>query len=242
MLVRDENMKERYTPLPSTIVLERKEENLWISKNDLTKDALVDSRAHVSAITESELERNKQQAPTNVFKNDDLPNFQTHVGNYNFEKPIGTTTLKFGTGENTFAKNFVVMKKLEEQFMGLHFMRHNSVVIDTTQSLVIFPDFLTTDLRSANSVNFSKQKTLLSNVNLTLPPMTTKTISAPVAQTLDWRPPGTLSPREKFTETASLPLSHSMLTIICKIVAVRVTNTTEIPYTIRKNNKLPSCP
>ena len=43
---------------------------------------------------------------------------------------------------------------------------------------------------------------------------------------------------EKFTETASLIISHSMSTIIDRKIAVRVTNTTESPYTINKNTQI----
>ena len=43
---------------------------------------------------------------------------------------------------------------------------------------------------------------------------------------------------EKFTETASLLISHSMSTLIDRTIAVRVTNTTESPYTINKNTEI----
>ena len=42
----------------------------------------------------------------------------------------------------------------------------------------------------------------------------------------------------KFTEAASLIISHSMSTIIDRKIAVRVTNTTESPYTINKNTQI----
>ena len=49
---------------------------------------------------------------------------------------------------------------------------------------------------------------------------------------------GTVTPLEKFTETASLLISHSMSTIIDKRIAVRVTNTTESPYLIKKHTQI----
>ena len=79
-LVRDEITNELYMPLSSTIVLKRKKEMLYIPlhfKNCLTIDALVDSGAYVSAIAHTELDRIKQQAPANIFKIEDPPNFQT---------------------------------------------------------------------------------------------------------------------------------------------------------------------
>ena len=47
-LVRDETTEEIYMPMSSTIILKRKNEMLYVpmaSKNGLTLDALVDSRA-----------------------------------------------------------------------------------------------------------------------------------------------------------------------------------------------------
>ena len=128
--VRDDTTNELYMLLSSTIVLKRTKERLYVPldfKNGLRIDALVDSRAYVSAIAETDLNRIKQQAPANSFKIDDPPNFQIPVGNAELEKPISTATLKFDIGDNTFADNFVVMKNLTGSITGLHFMSHNSV-------------------------------------------------------------------------------------------------------------------
>ena len=82
------------------------------SKNCLTQDALVDSRAKVSAIAQTELNRIKQQAPANIFKINNTPNFRFQVANGQLKKPISTTTLKFYIGDNTFGEHFVVVKSL----------------------------------------------------------------------------------------------------------------------------------
>ena len=77
-LVRDGTTNELYMPLSSTIVLKRKKEMLYVpldSENGLTIDALVDSGAYVSAIYQNELDRIKQQSPSNILKTDDPPNF-----------------------------------------------------------------------------------------------------------------------------------------------------------------------
>ena len=137
-LVRDEITNDLYMPLSSTILLKRKKEMLYVPldfKNGLTIDALVDSGAYVSAIAQTELDRIKQQAPANIFKIDDPHILQIQVANGQLEKPISTATLKFDIGD-TFAKHFVVMKNWTGPIIGLHFMRHNSVFIDTTQGLI----------------------------------------------------------------------------------------------------------
>ena len=137
-LVRDEQTNEIYLPLTSTVVLKRKQEMLSVRldfENNLTVDALVDSGAFVSAIAQDDLDTIKQKATNNILKMDDPPNFQTQVANGQLEKPLSTATLKFEIEDNTF----VVMKKLTGPKIGLHFMRNNSVVIDTTHDLIPFP-------------------------------------------------------------------------------------------------------
>ena len=206
-------------------------------ENGLTIDALVHSGAYVSAIAQTELDRIKQQAPGNIFKIDDPPNFQIQVGNGQLEKPISTTTLKFDIGDNTFAEHFVVMKNLTGPIIGLHFMRHNSVVIGTTHGLIHSPHLTMQDKNAAIEASAQPQPVLIQD-NTTVPPMTTKTITAFVDHPSEWHTTGTVTPVGKFTEAASLLISHSISTIIDKKTAVRITNTKESPYSIKKNTQI----
>ena len=83
-LVRDDNTNEVYMPVSSTVVQKRKKEMLHVPldfENGVKKDALVDSGVYVSAIAQSESDRNKQQAPTIIFINDEPHNFQIQVAN-----------------------------------------------------------------------------------------------------------------------------------------------------------------
>ena len=92
-------------PLSSTIVLKRTKEMLYVLldfENGLTIQALVDSRAYVSVIAQKELDIIKQQAPANIFKNDDPPNFQIQVAKRQLEKPTATATLKSDIGDHTW--------------------------------------------------------------------------------------------------------------------------------------------
>ena len=78
-LLSDEISNELYMPLSSTIVLKRKKEMLYVPlefKNGVTIVALIDSRAYISAITQKELDRIKQQAPSNILKMDELLTFK----------------------------------------------------------------------------------------------------------------------------------------------------------------------
>ena len=134
-LVRADITIELYMPLSSTIVLKRKKKMLYVPldfENGLAIDVLVDSGAYVSAIAQNELDRIKQQSPSNILKIAEPPNFQIQVANGQIEKPKATATLNFEVGDHIFADHFVVMKNLTGPIIGLHFMTHNSVVIDTT--------------------------------------------------------------------------------------------------------------
>ena len=115
-------------------------------------------------------------------------------------------------------------------------MRHNSVVIDTTHGLIHFPH-LTMQVKSASSQASAKPQAVLTHDSITIPQMTSKTIIAFVDHISEWKTTATVTPVEKFREAASLKISHSMSTIIDKKESVRVTNTTESPYTINKNTQ-----
>ena len=238
-LVRDEQTNELYLPLTSTVVLKRKQEMLYVPldfENNHTVDVLVDSGAFVSAIAQDDLEMIKQKAPNNILKIDNPPNFQIQVANGQLEKPISTATLKFEIGDNSFS-HFVVMKKLTGPIIGLHFMRNNSVVIDTTHGLIHF-SHLTMQVKTASSETTTKPQPVIMDADLTIPPATTKTVTAFIDHPSKWNTMGTVTPLEKFTETASLLISHSMSTIIDKRIAVRVTNTTESPYLIKRHTQI----
>ena len=238
--MRDEQTNEVYLPLTSTVVLKRKQEMLYVPldfENNLTVDALVDSGAFVSAIAQDDMETIKQKPQNNILKIDEPPNFQIQIANGQLEKPLSTATLKFEVGDNSFAEHFVVMKKLTGPIIGLHFMRNNSVVIDMTHGLIHFPH-LTMQVKTASSETTTKPKPVITDEALTIPPMTTKTITAFIDHPSKWNTRGTVTSLEKFTETGSLLISHSMSTKIDKRIAVRVTNTTESPYLIKKHTQI----
>ena len=129
------------------------------------------------------------------------------------------------------------MKNLTGPILGLHFMKHNSVVIDTTHGLIHFPH-LTKHVENALNQTSAKPQAVLINDSITIPQKTTKTITAFVVHLSEWNTTGTVNPVEKFIEAASLIISHSMSTKVDRKVAVRVTNTTESLYTINKNTQI----
>ena len=131
------------------------------------------------------------------------------------------------------------MKKLTGPIIGLHFMRNNSVVIDTTHGLLHFPH-LPMQVKTASSETTTKPQPVIMDEDLTIPPATTKTVTAFIDHPSKWKT--TLTPLEKFTEIASLLISHSMSTIIDKRIAVRVTKSTDSPYLIKNTHRLQNSP
>ena len=107
------------------------------------------------------------------------------------------------------------MKKLTRPIIGLHFLRNNNVVIDTTDGLIHFPH-LTMQVKTASSETTTKPQPVIMDEELTIPSATTKTITTFIDHPSKWKTTGTVTPLEKFTETASLLISHSMSTIIDK--------------------------
>ena len=179
----------------------------------------------------------KKKAPNIFLKIDDPPNFQIQIAIGQLEKPLATTTLRFEPRDNNFAEHFVVMKKLTGPIIGLHFLRNKSVVIDTTHGLIHFPH-LTMQVNTASSETTTKPQPVITDDALTIPPTTTNTITAFVDHPSKWNTTGSVTPLEKFTETASLLNSHSMSTTLDKRRAVRVTNTTESPNVIKKHTQI----
>ena len=104
-------------------------------------------------------------------------------------------------------------------------MRNNSVVTGTTQGLIVFPH-LTMQVKTASNETTTKPQPVMTDNALTIPPTTRKTMTAFDDHPSKLNTTETVTPLEKFTETASLLSSHSMSTLIDKRMAVRVTNTT----------------
>ena len=140
-LVRNDITNEFYMPLSSTIVLKRKKKMMYVLldfEKGLRIDDLVDSRAYVSAIAQTQFHRFKQQAPRQHLQNQRISQFS----NAGCKWPVRETNINshtwIGIADNIFAEHFVVMKNLTGPIWGLHFMRHKSLVIDTAYGLIHF--------------------------------------------------------------------------------------------------------
>ena len=159
-LERDEMTNETYLQPTFTVVLKCKREMLYVPleiEKNITIDAPVDFGAYVSTIAQNSLDRTKQQAMSNILKMDNPPNFHMKASNGQIEKALATATLKVGIGDSTFADHFVILKNITGLIIGSHFMRNNSVVVDTTHCFIHFPQ-LTMQVKTDSSETSDKCK------------------------------------------------------------------------------------
>ena len=95
-LVRDKQTNEVYLPITSTVVLKRKQEKLYVPldfENKLTVDALVDSRAFVSAIAQNDLRNNKREMPEKVSQSRRSSQFSDKSSQWPVRKTISNSNI-----------------------------------------------------------------------------------------------------------------------------------------------------
>ena len=229
-----------YLPLNASVTLKQKKKMLYVPidfSHGVTIDALVDSGAYVSAIPEDELERIKTYSRSNILKMGDPPAFQIQVANGQLEKPTAIATMWFEIGDFEFAEHFVVMRNLTGPIIGLHFMRHNSVVLDITHGILHFPH-LSMQVKSVDEQRIVKPQAVIIPEDITIPAMVTKNGNAHANFISQFRTTGIVTPLEQFTENATLLVSHSMSAITNKEIPIRVTNVGETPYTLKRNTQV----
>ena len=97
---------------------------------------------------------------------------------------------------------------------------------------------MTLQVKTAAGERSAKAESVLTGDTMAAPPMLTKTITVFVDHSSEWNTTGTVTPPYKCTETATLLIFHSMSKILDEKMAVRVTNTTELPYLIKRNKQI----
>ena len=142
-------------------------------ENNLAIDGSVASRAYVSAIAQNDLKTKVQKVPKKLLIIEDPLNFQIQVANVKLEKTLARATLKFEIGDKIVAEHFVVMKNLFRPIVELHFLRNNSVVIDTTQGLFYFPPLMM-QVKTVSNETTAKPQPVNIDDALTVPPRTSR--------------------------------------------------------------------
>ena len=120
-------------------------------------------------------------------------------------------------------------------------MRIDSVVIDTTHGLVAFPH-LRMQVKSASSGTSAKPQVVPIHGSITVPPMTTKTMTAFVDHSSEWSTTGTVTPVDKFMKAASLIVSHSLSAKLTKTKPSGTLTQRNYLFELIKAHKLPTSP
>ena len=140
-----------------------------------------------------------------------------------------TATHKFDKEDSTSKEHSVVVKNLTGPFPGLHFVRQNSVVIDTTHGLIQLPDFTFPAKNAGNEAGAKPQPVFIQD-SKTVPRMKTKTKIAFVDHPSEWYTTGTVTPLGNFPEVTNLLIRHLISTIIVKKTSVRNINAMEAAF------------
>ena len=136
-----------------------------------------------------------------------------------------------------FALHFVATRNLTGPIVGLHFMGHNSVFIDTTHGLIHLPHLANASQKQCEG---SKCQTPTSAY-----PWKHNSTTNDKKKTTDFadhpserHTAGTVTPVGKLTEAVSLLICYSISTTKDQNTAVEITNTTESPFSIKKNTQI----
>ena len=105
----------------------------------LTLDGHFDTEALTSAISKQEPIKIKLIASEAIEETGPPPNFQIMVANGQLEDPIGTVLLELEVADFMLKENFIFMKNLPNQLIGLCFLSKNNAIFDVTQGILFFP-------------------------------------------------------------------------------------------------------
>ena len=97
---------------------------------ELNFDALINTGALSSAITEADLPKIRILAPRTILNEGPPPEFQIMVASGQLEAPLATVDLQFEVGDNTLREKFIVMTNLTNPLIGVLFLQRNSTTLD----------------------------------------------------------------------------------------------------------------
>ena len=197
-------------------------------------DALVDTGAPVSVIPEADMTKIRTYAPKCVTVDAPPPDFKIVVANGQKENPSGSAELQFEVGDFTFREKFVILQNITSPIIGLHFLRHTNAKIDVRQGLIHFP-YLSMQMKIQPEPKPYKEQAVTIPKEVTIPPETTRSLSAIIPKIGEWEMTGVITPREQFTGDNKLLVTNSLSSTQANRITIKVTNTTTAPYTLKKN-------
>ena len=235
------NKHSDFIPLMSAIALKKKKRMLFLPLDfNTTKiDALVDSGAYISAISEKDAEKFRQNASQCIVSKAPPPPFKAQYANAELEQPLATYTLRFKIEDYTFEETFIVMNQASFPIIGLAFPRKHAAILDTAQKTIDFPKIqitmaLTDEMQKCNS----KPITFKTEAKHTIPAHATRIIYASIPVSTEHPITETIQPLPQFDECSKLMVAPAKTTARDKKVAIKLANTTDFPYTIATDTKI----
>ena len=199
--------------------------------NNLSLVALIDSRAFVNCLPESEFEKTKSISPDNVLKELKPPTFKLQVANGGIEDPTKTVQLRFEIGEWTIEETFLVATKLTGPILVLTFLKIISAILDVRQALLLpiahTPSQQMITRQSPGTIK-SQHET-----KKTIMPNQCATIEAGINLRTLTNTTGTTHRTEQYPGDNQIVVASSNSTTSNSKTEMRVTNTSPNPFTLK---------
>ena len=197
----------------------------------LTLDALIDTRALTSAISEQDLNKIKLLANESIKETGPTPNFQIFVAKGQLEVPIGTVLLEFEVADFMLRENFIIMKNLPNPLIGLCFLRRNNAIFDVTQGILTFP-YLSMQLKLDTQVAKRQATPLFAESTYTLQPGETLARACRMSHLRDHDATGIVTPSTQFEHHDSIFITSSLSTVNNNAIGYQIIRFSDLPYTI----------
>ena len=153
------------------------------------------------------------------------PNFQIMVANGQLEDPIGTVLLELEVADLMLKENFIFMKNLPNQLIGLCFLSKNNAIFDVTQGILFFP-YPSMHPKPDTQTAIRQATPLLAENTYTLQPGETIAIASETPHLMDHDATGIVA-----ITTTWKPLSHflSQLRLVPLITMLSDTKSSTFP-------------
>ena len=175
----------------------------------------------------------KHQTSTTISKTYNPKQFHIQRANGQLVKPKAIVTSKVDFWVDNFAEHFVVTNIFKGPTIMLRFTRQNKVIFDATDGPICFSHF-TLNVKNDNNDKTAKPPKCRQKRQTDNSSYDNKTITSFIEFSSKWTATGFVNPTETLTKTARLLILHSMSSLTDKKVELRITETTESPYTTKK--------
>ena len=138
-------------PLSATLQLDRRNKMLYVPLQfrEYENQALLDTGAIQSAMSENELRRILQAHPATQIEIYPAPDFKVQIANGNIVPVRKQVLLRFFIGGKIFEETFMILPTMGNILIGMSFFKKYSVSLDLANNIVRFPE-ITLQLKPPN--------------------------------------------------------------------------------------------